>query len=108
MPQDRCNELLVGLLDFKAGFVFARLDRAKVEPVLDWAEHWLGSWHGPAVRVPTIGLIHPRRFVGEQVRAALVDAGPAANGEMWAVALQVVARFAFGFTLWVTWAAAVR
>ena len=35
---------LMGLLDFKAVFVFARLDRAAVEVVLDRAEHWLGSW----------------------------------------------------------------
>ena len=29
----------MALLDFKAVFVFARLDRAKVEAVLDRAEH---------------------------------------------------------------------
>src|SRR5688500_8507266 len=57
----------MGFLDFKAVFVFARLDRARVEVVLDRAEHWLGSWQAPAVRVLTLGLIHPRRIVGEQV-----------------------------------------
>jgi hypothetical protein len=99
---------LMGLLDFKSVFMFARLDRAKVEAVLDRAEHWLGSWHAPAVRVLTFGLIHPRRIVGEQVRVALVEASLAANGELWATSLQIVARFAFGLTLWVTWATAVR
>jgi hypothetical protein len=99
---------LMGVLDFKAVFVFARLDRPRVEAELDRAEHWLGSWKAPAVRVLTLGLIHPRRIVGEQVRAALVDASLAANGELWAMSLQVVARFAFGLALWVTWAVAVR
>src|SRR5918998_1702301 len=58
---------LMGLLDFKAVFVFARLDRTAVEAVLDRAEHWLGSWKAPAVRILTFGLVHPRRMVGEQV-----------------------------------------
>jgi hypothetical protein len=99
---------LMGLLDFKAVFVFARLDRAKVEAVLDRAEHWLGSWTAPAVRVLTLGLVHPRRIVGEQVRVALVEAGLAANGALWAMSLQILARFAFGLALWVTWAVALR
>ena len=99
---------LMGLLDFKAVFVFARLDRAKVEAVLDRAEHWLGSWKAPAVRVLTFGLVHPRRIVGEQVRVALVEASLAANGELWAMSLQILARFAFGLALWVTWAVALR
>ena len=98
----------MGLLDFKAVFVFARLDRAKVEAVLDRAEHWLGSWKAPAVRVLSFGLIHPRRIVGEQVRRALVDASLAVNGQLWALSLQILARFAFGLALWVTWAAALR
>jgi len=99
---------LMGLLDFKAVFRFGRFDRAAVEAVLDRAEHWLGSWKAPAVRVLTLGLIHPRRIVGEQVRLALVDASLAVNGQLWAVSLQIVARFAFGLTLWVTWAVALR
>jgi hypothetical protein len=99
---------LMGLLDFKAVFVFGRLDRAAVEAVLDRAEHWLGSWHAPTVRVLTFGLIHPRRIVGEQVRVALVEASLAVNGELWAMSLQIAARFAFGLALWVTWAGALR
>src|SRR4051794_36826762 len=99
---------LMGLLDFKAVFVFARLDRAKVEAELDRAEHWLGSWTAPAVRVLTLGLIHPRRIVGEQVRLALVDASVAMNGQLWALSLGIAARLAFGLALWVTWAVALR
>jgi hypothetical protein len=99
---------VMGLLDFRSVFVFGRIDRAKVEAALDRAEHWLGSWQAPAVRVLSLGLVHPRRIVGEQVRVALVGAGLAANGELWAMSLQVVARFAFGLALWVTWAAALR
>ena len=99
--------VLMGLLDFKAVFVFARLDRAKIEAVLDRAEHWLGSWKAPAVRVLTLGLVHPRRIVGEQVRVALVEASLSANGELWAMSLQILARFTFGLVLWVTWAVAL-
>lgn len=99
---------LVGLPDFKAVFVFARLDRARVEAMLDRAEHWLGSWKAPAVRTLTLGLVHPRRIVGEQVRVGLVEAGLSANGELWATSLQTLAQFAFGLALWGTWAAAGR
>lgn len=99
---------LMGFLDFRAVFVFARLDRPKVEAVLDRAEHWLGSWKVHAVRAVTLGLINPRRIVGERVRVALVDACLAANGQLWATSLQVVARLAFGLTLWVIWAVALR
>jgi hypothetical protein len=99
---------LMGLLDFQAVFLFRRLDRAAVEVVLDRAEHWLGSWKAPAVRFMTFGLIHPRRIVGEQVRQALTDASLAANGQLWAMSLQIVVRFAFGLALWVAWAVVVR
>jgi hypothetical protein len=99
---------VMGLLDFRSVFVFGRIDRAKVEAEFDRAEHWLGSWKAPAVRILSFGFIHPRRIVGEQVRVALVEAGLAANGELWAMSLQVIARFVFGLALWVTWAVAVR
>jgi hypothetical protein len=99
---------LMGFLDFRSVFVFGRIDRAKVETVLDRAEHWLGSWKAPAVRILSFGLIHPRRIVGEQVRVALVETALAANGGLWAISLQVAARFAFGLALWVTWAVALR
>jgi hypothetical protein len=95
---------LMGFLDFRTVFLFGRFDRPAVEAMLDRAEHWLGSWKAPAVRIMTFGLIHPRRIVGEQVRQALVDASMAANGQLWATSLQIVVRFAFGLTLWITWA----
>jgi hypothetical protein len=99
---------VMGLLDFRAVFVFRNFERGAVEAVLDRAEHWLGSWKAPAVRVLSFGLIHPRRIVSEQVRRALVDASLAVNGQLWALSLQILARFAFGLALWVTWAAALR
>ena len=99
---------LMGFIDFRAVFVFARFDRSGVEAVLDRAEHWLGSWKAPAVRVLSFGLIHPRRIVGEQVRQALVEVALAANGQLWAMSVQIAARFAFCLALWVTWAVALR
>src|SRR4051794_9329553 len=94
---------LMGFLDFRAVFVFGRFDRAAVEAVLDRAEHWLGSWQAPTIRFLTFGLVHPRRIVGEQVHAALVDAGLAVNGQLWVMSLQILARAAFGLALWTTW-----
>jgi len=95
---------LMGFLDFRTVFWFGRFDRTAVEAMLDRAEHWLGSWKAPVVRFMTFGLIHPRRIVGDQVRQALVDASMAANGQLWAISLQILVRFAFGLTLWITWA----
>ena len=97
---------LMGFLDFRSVFVFGRFDRAQVEILLDRAEHWLGSWKAPAVRVMTFGLIHPRRIVGEQVRQALVQASLVVNGQLWALSLQILIRIAFGASLWATWAIA--
>ena len=104
----RCGRADGAVLDFRAVFLFGRFDRAAVETVLDRAEHWLRSWKAPAVRFLTAGLIHPRRIVGEEVRQALVEASLGVNGQLWAWSLQIVARFAFGFALWVTWAVALR
>ena len=98
---------LMGYLDFKAMFLFVRLDRSAVEAILDRAEHWLGTWKAPAIRVLTFGLIHPRRIVGEQVQKALVDASLSINGQLWAMSLQIVLRLAFGLALWLTWAVAL-
>src|SRR5436190_6875667 len=74
---------LMGVLDYKAVFVFARFDRAKVETQLDRAEGWLGSWKAPTIRVLTFGLIHPRRIVGEQALEAMESASLAVNGQLW-------------------------
>ncbi len=89
----------MGLLDFRAVFVFVRLDRAAVEALLDRAEHWLVSWKSPTVRVLSFGLINPRRIVGEQVRQGLVDVSLAMNGQLWDFSFQMLARFAFGLAL---------
>lgn len=94
----------MGFLDFRAVFVFGKFDRVALEALLDKAEHWLGSWKAPAVRFMTLGLVHPRRIVGEQVRQALVDASLAVNGQLWAMSLQIAARITFGLALWITWA----
>jgi hypothetical protein len=99
---------VMGFFDFRAVFEFGRFDRPAVEAVLDRAEHWLVSWHAPAVRVLTAGLVNPRRIVGEQVRQALVDASLVVNGELWALSVQIVARAAVCLVLWLTWAAALR
>jgi hypothetical protein len=98
----------MGFLDFRALFLFGRFDRPALEAVMDRAEHWLRSWKATAVRFLTAGLIHPRRIVGEDVRQALVEASLGVNGQMWAWSLQIVARFSFGCSLWLTWAVAGR
>ncbi len=99
---------LMGFLDFRSVFLFGRFDRAAVEAELDRAEHWLGTWKAPAIRILTAGLINPRRLVGEQVRQALVKASLVASGQFWAMSLQILARFAFGMALWGTWAVSLR
>jgi len=99
---------LMGFLDFRSVFLFGRFDRAAVEAELDRAEHWLGSWKAPAIRFLTAGLINPRRIVGEEVRLALVNASLNVNGQLWGRSVQIVARFAFGLALWVTWAVPLR
>lgn len=99
---------LMGALDFRAVFLFGRFDRVALEAELDRAEHWLHSWKAPAVRFLTAGLINPRRIVGEQVRQSLVRASLTANGQLWALSLQIAARLAFGLALWATWAAVLR
>jgi len=76
--------------------------------VLDRAEHWLGSWQAPAVRVLTAGLVNPRGMVGKQVRQALVDASLGVNGQLWEIAAQILARAGFCLALWVTWAAVLH
>jgi hypothetical protein len=99
---------LMVFLDCKAIFSVGRFDRAALEIDLDKAEHWLQSWQAPAVRFVTFGLINPRKIVNEQVREALVKASLIVNGQMWRWSLQIGMRLAFGLTLWITWALALR
>ena len=80
------------------------IDRAEIERYFAQAEHWLTSWHAPAVRVLTIGYINPRRMVHEEVRKALVAASGLINRNLYWVSLQMGLRVAFGLGLWVTWA----
>jgi hypothetical protein len=39
---------------------------------------------------------------------ALVKASLVVNGQMWRWSLQIAMRLAFGLTLWITWAVALR
>ncbi len=80
------------------------IDRGQVEKYFDQAEHWLTSWHAPAVRILTFGIIHPRRMVHEEVRKALVAASALINRSLYWVSFQMGLRVAFGLTLWLTWA----
>jgi hypothetical protein len=80
------------------------IDRAEVEKYFAQAEHWLSSWHAPAVRFLTLGYVHPRRMVHEEVRKALVAASDLINRNLYWVSLQMGLRVAFGLGLWLTWA----
>ncbi len=46
---------LMVFLDGKAIFGSGRFDRAALEETLDKAEHWLESWHAPALRNSQLG-----------------------------------------------------
>jgi hypothetical protein len=91
-------------LDFTAVFCVWKIDRPAVEKDLDHAEYWLRSWVSPAVNILTLGYVNPRKMVHEEVRKALTNANLDMNRMMWRWALQIAVRFAFGMTLWLTWA----
>jgi hypothetical protein len=99
---------LMVFLDFKAIFGSGHFDREALEENLDKAEHWLQSWHAPALRFLTLGLINPRKIVNTQVLEALVKASLVVNGQMGRWSLQIGMRAAFGLALWMTWAVALR
>jgi hypothetical protein len=80
------------------------IDRETTEKYFDQAEHWLTSWHAPAVRVITFGFINPRRMVNDEVRKALLAASDLLNRNLYWVSLQMGLRVAFGLGLWLTWA----
>ena len=63
--------------------VVGEVDRAGMERNFDQAEHWLSSWHAPAVRVLSLGYVHPRRMVHEEVRTALVAASDLLNRNLY-------------------------
>jgi hypothetical protein len=78
-------------------------DRTQTEKQLDQAEHWLASWTAPAIRVFTLGFVHPRRLVGVEVHKALVDATRQLNSGLWWSSLPISLRIAFGGSLWLTY-----
>jgi hypothetical protein len=84
------------------------IDRALAEKYFDQAEYWLGSGTAHVVRVVTFGYVNPRKMVAEEVRKALVTASEIINFSLWWTNLQVGLRFAFGLSLWLTWALAHR
>lgn len=96
------------VLDGQATFRVGSFDRGALEADLDKAESWLKSWMAPAVRIATLGFIHPRRIVGAEVERLLVAANWLIIGGMWRTSLRLGMQLAFGLSLWLTWAFALR
>ena len=85
-------------------FLVGQLDRAMIETHLDQAEYWLCSRTAHVVRVVTFGYVNPRRMVAEEVQKALVAVSDMLNFTLWWTVTQTGLRFAFGLSLWLTWA----
>lgn len=90
-------------LDCYGAWQIEKWDRAQTEKQFDQAEHWLKSWTAPAIRVVTLGFIHPRKQVRVEVRKALVTASAQLNTALWWSSLPVSVRIAFGSSLWLTY-----
>jgi len=99
---------LMFLLDCKAIFSVSRFDRAALEETLDQAESWMKSWMAPALRMVTLGFIHPRKIVSAEVQGALASANWIMIGGMWRLSLRTGMQVAVGLSLWLTWAFALR
>ncbi len=84
----------------------AVVDREMIEKYFDQAEYWLCSSTAHVVRVVTFGFINPRKMVADEVRKALLAVSAMLNYTLWWMNLQVGLRFAFGLSLWLTWALA--
>jgi hypothetical protein len=84
--------------------VVGQIDRTAIEKNFDQAEHWLSSWHAPAVRMLSFGYVNPRRMVHEEVRKALVAASDLLNRSLYWTCVQMGLRVLFGLGLWLTWA----
>jgi hypothetical protein len=82
------------------------IPREEMEKYFDQAEYWLRSKTAHVLHVFTLGTINPRKMVAEEVRKALVDASNLLGSTLWWVSMQMGLRFAFGLSLWVTWALA--
>jgi hypothetical protein len=79
------------------------IDQVAMEGYFDQAEYWLRSWVAPVVRFFTLGRIHPRRMVAEEVGKALVSASVLLNTAVWWIILQTGLRMAYGLSLWVSY-----
>ena len=90
--------------DMYSLYLVGQIDRPLLEKYFDQAEFWLRSRTAHVVRVVTFGWINPRRMVAVEVEKALVAVGDMLNFTLWWVSLQMGLRFAFGLSLWLTWA----
>jgi len=82
----------------------ADIPRDEMEKYFDQAEYWLRSRSAHVVRAVTFGFVNPRRMVADEVRKALVMTGNLLNNSLWWMNMQMGLRFAFGLSLWLTWA----
>jgi hypothetical protein len=57
---------------------------------------------------PIPGFVNPRKIVGREVQRVLVDANWILIGGMRRTSLRIVMQLAFGLSLWLTWAFALR
>jgi hypothetical protein len=96
------------ILDYDACFNIWEVNRAEIEPYLDQAEYWLGSWVAPALTYLTLGYVNPRQLVHDEVRKALTTASVDMKKMMWRWSLQIAVRLAFGLLLWSMWHFAVE
>ncbi len=80
-------------------------DRRETVKYLDQAEHWLGSWKAPAIRLATFGYVDPRQMVNVEVRKSLTQLSGMVRSTAWWIAAQVGCRVACGLTIWLLWAA---
>ena len=91
-------------LDLYSLYLVGQIERQALEKHFDQAEFWLRSKTADAVRIVTLGFVNPRKMVADEVQKALVGASDLLNFTLWWVTVQTGLRFAFGLSLWLTWA----
>jgi hypothetical protein len=91
-------------VDFYCTVVVGEVDQALLQKYFDEAEYWLRSWTAPVVRILSLGTINPRQMVAVEVRKALLEASRMLNANLWWMATQIGLRFAFGLSLWLSYA----
>jgi hypothetical protein len=91
-------------LDLYSLYLVGQIERAMLEKHFDQAEYWLKSKTAEVVRVFTFGFVNPRKMVADEVQKALVATSDMLNFTLWWVTVQTGLRFAFGLSLWLTWA----